>query len=137
LIFVVDASYAAAWCFVDEATERTEVFLRLARETGVIVPGIWIYEIANLLRTAERRERISREHADNSLEILDDMMILDDEVDRSFIGSAVVALARQHNLTIYDASYVELGKRLGAPLPTRDRQIIAAIEKEGVALIEA
>ncbi len=43
-------------------------------------------------------------------------------------------MARTHNLTVYDASYLELASRLGLPLCTLDTQLIQAAPKIGVAL---
>jgi predicted nucleic acid-binding protein len=48
----------------------------------------------------------------------------------------VVALARTHNLTAYDASYLELAMREGIPLATLDDKLQAAAVTSGVPLAE-
>jgi predicted nucleic acid-binding protein len=47
----------------------------------------------------------------------------------------VRALAQAHSLTAYDARYIHLAMREGIPVATRDRAIIAAAPKLGVALV--
>ena len=50
---------------------------------------------------------------------------------------AVMSLARERNLTVYDAAYLELAKREGLPLATLDRALEKAALAEGVALCGA
>ena len=38
-------------------------------------------------------------------------------------------LARDHRLSVYDAAYLELAKRLKVPLATLDRKLRGAAEK--------
>ncbi len=58
-MFVIDASVTLAWCFGDQASEAVDEALdRLGRE-DVIAPAIWPLEVANGLRTAERRGRLA------------------------------------------------------------------------------
>ena len=48
-----------------------------------------------------------------------------------------MALARERNLTIYDAAYLELALREGLPLATLDRALEKVAVAEGVALFGA
>ena len=52
-------------------------------------------------------------------------------------GDEAMRLARAHNLTFYDAAYLELAKREGLPLATLDRALERAAIAEGVALFGA
>ena len=52
-------------------------------------------------------------------------------------GEALMSLARERNLTVYDAAYLELAKREGLPLATLDRAVEKAAIAEGVALFGA
>ena len=49
----------------------------------------------------------------------------------------VLALARTHRLTVYDAAYLELALRVDAPLATLDRKLAAAARAAGVPLVGA
>lgn len=44
-------------------------------------------------------------------------------------------LSLEHNLTIYDASYVELAIRLGASLGTHDKKIIDSCSHQKITLL--
>jgi predicted nucleic acid-binding protein len=50
------------------------------------------------------------------------------------LASDVLVLARQHSLTTYDATYLELALRLSAPLATLDRQLKVVAKAAGAAL---
>jgi len=47
---------------------------------------------------------------------------------------ALSVLAERRDLTVYDASYLELAVRLGADLITLDRELADAAAAEGVAV---
>jgi predicted nucleic acid-binding protein len=44
-------------------------------------------------------------------------------------------LARAHDLTVYDALYLELALRLGAPLATLDGKLAEAARQSSVAVL--
>ena len=46
-----------------------------------------------------------------------------------------MSLAREHELTAYDAAYLELAMRLGLPLATGDRKLRTAARRVGVGLL--
>ena len=48
----------------------------------------------------------------------------------------MLALAREHRLTVYDAAYLELALRADVPLATLDRQLAAAARAAAVPLLE-
>jgi predicted nucleic acid-binding protein len=127
---VVDCSVAAAWALVDERTAWTSAALQAATAEGAVVPSLFWYEIRNILVVNERRGRIE---ASQSARFLTDVDPLTD-VDLRPVESDLLALARTHNLTVYDAGYLELASRLGLPLCTLDTQLIQAAPKIGVTL---
>lgn len=130
--FVLDASVTASWCFPDETEATAEAaFDRLAVEEAV-VPALWWFEIRNILVVNERRGRID---AAGTAEVLADLDRLPIRVDRTPDGSTVIALARKHRLTAYDAAYLELARRRGEPLATLDQALAAAARTDGVALV--
>ena len=66
--FVLDASLALAWCFEDERTEFTHsILLRIRNGEVPTAPALWSLEVANGIRNAERRNRIT---PDKSKELL-------------------------------------------------------------------
>jgi predicted nucleic acid-binding protein len=132
-VFVVDASVTMAWCFEDEATAATDVILDRLTGEDAVVPSIWPLEIANVLLVAERRGRVSEAQASRFVELLAALPIEVDDVAPDL--SAVLAAGRQHQLSAYDAAYLVLAERLGAPLATLDQRLVAVAEQAGVQLL--
>ena len=133
--FVVDCSIAMTWLFNDEATTETAKLLaRLATETA-LVPAWWLIEVTNVIALAERKGRIA---AAQSAAFIADMEKLDLEVDgeaptRAF--SHLLPLCRTHQLTSYDAIYLDLAVRRDLPLATLDEPLRKAAKKLGVVLL--
>jgi predicted nucleic acid-binding protein len=130
-VFVIDTSITMAWCFEDEATAATDAVLDRLRDEDVAVPAIWPLEVANVLLVAERRRRLTEAQASRFLELIDQLPIEVDDAPSDLVG--VVAAGRRHELSAYDASYLVLAERLGAPLATLDRRLGEAADRAGVA----
>jgi len=90
-----------------------------------------LYQIRNGFIVAERRGRIS---AQETAALLADLQSFEVTHDASPHGHALVALARAHRLTVYDAAYLELAIRLGAQLATLDAALSKAAQAEGARL---
>ena len=130
--FVLDASAAAAWCFPDEQAHAADrAFDRLTTDEAV-VPHLWWFEIRNVLIVNERRGRVTA--ADTSA-FLRDLGRLPIRADGNPGEPLVLALARRHALTVYDAAYLELAVRLDAPVASLDRALNAAARSEGVGIV--
>ncbi|OGR87635.1 MAG: hypothetical protein A3A86_01205 [Elusimicrobia bacterium RIFCSPLOWO2_01_FULL_60_11] len=132
---VLDASIAVAWCFEDEKTPDTERLLdALTSGTEALVPALWPYEVANALLAAERRKRITVAQAAHFLSRLSDLGISIDDSHPSRIFEQVISQAREWNLTVYDASYLELALREGLPLATLDGHLKSAANSAGIPI---
>jgi predicted nucleic acid-binding protein len=132
--FVLDASVAASWFFEDEGGEYAATVLESLREWHAIVPSLWPLEVANVLLTAERRRRCSEAEAIRFLELLESLPIVTDEDTPGHALHGSYQLAREYGLSAYDAAYLELAMRLGAPLATLDRQLAEAATMAGVVI---
>jgi len=131
-MFVLDASVVANWCFPDESHPNAEAaFRRIAAETA-LVPTLFWFELRNLLLMGERRGRLSDAQITLSLRDLSELPI---EVDHDPDEARVLALARTHRLTVYDAVYLELAQRKELPLATLDSALINAARIENVPLV--
>lgn len=129
---VVDASAVAPFLIADEAEDRSERLLTLLTQAGALAPHHWRLEVANLGRMAVRRKRITRQELEKGLALLSDFRIaIDDECDRHSWGRTL-ALASDHDLTSYDAAYLELALRRELPLATFDRALLQAAPRVGV-----
>lgn len=129
--FVLDASVAACWLFEDEDHPHATEALARIRTDEARVPNLWWFEVRNTLLVNERRGRLTEADTAAFLGALSRLAI---SVDRT-PGEDVLALARRHRLTVYDAAYLELARRADLPLATIDRELAGAARAEGVALI--
>ena len=104
MAIVIDVSIAAAWCFPDEQAAAAERVLEDLPRLGGVIPWLFWYEIRNVLIVNERRARIDRTDSARFLIRLRDLRLLHDE---AHDGDAMMALARGHSLSAYDAAYLE------------------------------
>jgi predicted nucleic acid-binding protein len=131
--FVLDASIAACWAFEDEDHPRATLALERIRADVARVPSLWWFELRNVLLVNERRGRISEL---DTARFLRDLSHLGVTLDRSPDETTLLNLARQHRLTVYDASYLELARRDRLPLATLDTDLARAARAEDLALID-
>lgn len=128
--FVVDASVSAAWFLPDEATAYTRAALHATATSVVWVPMLWLPEMANLLRSAQRRRRIT---AAKRAELAAAAAALRLQVCRDPVSLLTLdALAADHDLSAYDTCYLELALRRRLPLATLDQDLLAAMQRCGV-----
>ena len=131
--FVVDASVAIAWLFEDEVTPETEAVLDRLSDQEAHAPGLWEFEIANVVLSAERRGRISEIATAQIMERLRDLPIrINPDNPRLH---HLLEVARRYGLTSYDAAYLTLALQLNLPLATLDRDLAAAAGLADVALV--
>jgi predicted nucleic acid-binding protein len=131
--FVLDASIAGCWAFGDESHVAADLALELIRTEEARVPSLWWFEVRNILIVNERRRRISE--ADTSV-FLRELSRLWIAIDGSLEEAPVMALARKHGLTVYDASYLELAQRESLLLATLDKDLIRAARAENIKLLQ-
>lgn len=85
----------------------------------------------------ERRGRITEADVEHFLYGLLDLPIVLDEHSTESLAQDIVSLSRAHQLTAYDAAYLELAMRRGMALASLDRQLDAAAGSAGVTLFAA
>lgn len=129
---VVDCSASAPWVLPDETTVRSKEILEQACETGVIAPLLWHFEIWNMLIVAERKGRINADGVRDALSTLSEVGIVFDSIPRH---DEVLNLARTYQLSVYDATYLELAMRMQCPIATFDRKLIRASRSAGVEVV--
>lgn len=130
--FVLDASVALAWCFDDEKDRGALGVLERLRSDEAVVPPIWSLEVANGLVAAERRQRLDGVAVARAGRLILALPIVVEPMDRERSLSAILPVARRRDLSVYDASYLELALRRGIPLATLDRGLAQAARAEGV-----
>lgn len=133
---ILDTSVTMAWCFEDEANSYADTVLDSLIEKEALAPSIWPQEVGNVLIVAERRERISRLDSERFLELLQQLPITVEHLSEQRMFEAVLNLAREQDLSSYDASYLDLAMQTGLPLATLDRALQNAAKRCDVVIFQ-
>jgi predicted nucleic acid-binding protein len=135
-VFVLDCSATMPWIFDDEATAETEqLFNRLIAGARAWVPALWHLEVGNTLLKAMRRGQITQAQAEIFLAKLQAFNITVDPETMTRAWGKTHDLAREHQLSAYDATYLELALRRGLPLASMDEALTAAARQTGLQLL--
>jgi predicted nucleic acid-binding protein len=132
---VLDASMALAWLIERadpaEATLARKAFNKVSA-SGAQVPALWYAEVANTLLVFERAKRLKEQASLSYLADLALLTITQDDLSPASRQPRVLDLGRMHNLSAYDATYLELAMRRATILATFDRKLAAAARTAGV-----
>lgn len=130
--FVLDGSVMTAACFPDEQPEYALMVVAALKTHKAIVPAIWPAEVANALMSGYRRKRCPYAHVVESLSMIARLPV---SVDPAFFSETMpmaAGIAKAFELSVYDASYVELALRYQLPLATLDNAMQRAADEFGV-----
>lgn len=134
---VVDASIFGPLLIPDEKHNLIPGLFDRIVEQGALAPQHWPLEVVNTIRMAVRRNRLP---ATNMLDVVAKMRGMDIGIDSSTgenAWSATLELATKHDLTVYDAAYLELSLRRALPLATLDAALARAARAENVEVLTA
>jgi predicted nucleic acid-binding protein len=122
--------------FGDECDDYADAVLVRLTTSGAIVPSLWPLEVGNALIMGERRKRSTEAETVKLIRILASLpIVIDGEINsHAWSNTLALALARGHNLTAYDATYLELAVRRGLALATIDGKRKKAAAATGVSL---
>lgn len=134
--FVLDNSVVMRWWFRDGTADAFDYAARildlLAEEGGLaLVPCVWALEVGNVIARAEAKGLLQEARSAEFLGILNDMAIEADPRSTARALDDTLQLARSHQLSTYDASYLELALREGIPLATNDEALRKALASAG------
>jgi predicted nucleic acid-binding protein len=129
--FVLDCSVTMAWCFGDEATSYTNGVRDALVGARAVVPSLWPLEVANVLLVAERRHRLGKTDTARFLALLQALPITVDQGTSQRAFREILDVAREQELSSYDAAYLELALREGLRLATLDDQLKDAAARVG------
>lgn len=131
--FVLDNSVVSGWYLENQSTRYTEAIAERLQSDRALTPPIWELELANVLRTACVRQRMTAEAAQRIVSRLRSLPI---EVDREPVPcSELLALALRFGLSSYDAAYLELALRCQLPVATQDDALRSAALASGVGVV--
>jgi len=129
---VVDASVALAWCFPDEGSAYAERVLVALKGHTIVVPAVWCLEITNAILVGGRRNRLKQPEILRYLALLERLPIVQDNQTLKESVRNIRPMARNYGLSAYDAAYLELAIRHGAPLATLDGGLQKAARRAGI-----
>ena len=134
--FVVDNSVVMRWCFNDETSKYADVILDSLEVSVGFVPSIWPLEVCNVLLTAERKNRIGEADSARFIALLSELPMIVEQESPARMIKEIFARARKHNLSSYDASYLDLAMRKGLPIATLDKNLMAAAKRCKVPIVK-
>jgi predicted nucleic acid-binding protein len=134
-MFVIDASVVLAWCFDDRSSVEADRALARLETDEALAPAHWPREVANALRTAERRGRMEPSELPRLTALLSALPVRIAPVELATATSGVLAAARTDDLTTYDAAYLHLAAIRGLPVATVDDRLHSACARAGVETV--
>ena len=126
---VVDASVVLGWVLGEtDAADTALLDDHIAGREPLVAPELLHYEALNVLvRGAQLPAADAREAYDRLVAL---------EIETYSLGHAeyvtALALAAEHRVTVYDASYAALAQALHCPLVTADRRLARALATTGL-----
>ena len=137
---VLDNSVAMRWCFKDGSDSDlmyAEKVLDRLSDTIFLVPNLWHLEAANVVARAQKRQWLTTEQMHEFLELVVQLPLKVDQETAKKAMTETFMLANDHNLSVYDAAYLELALRHRMPLATLDADLRKAASKVEVAIFNS
>ena len=116
---VADASVLAAAVFEEQGHDEARALLH---GRSLHAPHLLDFEIASVSLKKLTRDRMARDTVAAALSAYGRLAIERHSVD----AEAMLAIAERYRLTTYDAAYLCVAERLGAPLATLDGKLAEA-----------
>jgi predicted nucleic acid-binding protein len=133
--FIADASVAIGWVHPAQATADTAAMLEaIAGGATLEVPALWPLEVANALLVLVRRRKLTEGERQAGLGWLRGLPVRIDHEMASVAFSRLSELAAAHQLSVYDAAYLELAQRRKLSLGCKDGPLRKAAKPAGVSL---
>lgn len=124
--FVLDVSVPLRWLVVARANQYATGVLSYMSSTTVAVPGGWPLLFAERVRQEEQTASVTPAESDHFLSGFRYFSVAVDSDGLTRTWDDVLRLARSHDLTVWDAQFLELALRLNLPLATDAPDLTAA-----------
>ncbi len=136
-MIVIDASLTMAWLLAEPTLAPSLGFDDLFEREALVVPPHWQAEVGNAFITALRRGRIPRDRMEMLVQRL---AALDIQIEPTVGIEQIIPLtefAATHNLTYYDAAYVQIALDRSIALGTLDNDMRASARRLNIPLLPA
>lgn len=120
---IVDASAIAPFLLPDESGDQLDYVADVLRDGRCRAPALLFWELANLIWKACRTGRMTEAERHCALDSAQLFSIASDPVSPDIVFDRTVQLSLKHDLTAYDAAYLELALRCNAALVTFDKSL--------------
>ncbi len=131
--FVLDNSVVCGWLLDSQASDYADAVAERLQADRAIAPSLLHLEYTNVLRTACKRGRLIAQHAQEAIRQLQELPI-DTDLDAPD-PTLLLSLALRHDLSAYDATYLELALRRQLPIATVDADLADAARVAGVGVL--
>ncbi len=124
--YIVDASFILSYLLPDEEKDATTRALFEQFKKGTVIflaPELLPFEVCNSIKVAIIRHRITSLQAKKLIKVFLEYGISFESI--NFLKTFL--LAEEHNLSLYDASYLALAKTKRASLLTADKRLQALV----------
>lgn len=131
-MIAADSSVLAKYLLREDGWE----FIRKYLEEGCATLDLAFKEVANALWKRVAKGELNTEYA---VKVLSALVKLDlvKTIDQKTLLPEAFMIAAKHRITVYDALFITLAKKVEAPLLTADKTQAKTGEKEGIKIIQA
>lgn len=129
MAWVVDASVAAKWLFAEPHSEQAAALLTGGED--LLTVDLLFAEVGNVAWKKLGRESLSYQDAAHALADLREIALTVHPV--AELMEQALKIAQDHKRSFYDASYLALAVREGAPLITADLRFYNALKDSKLA----
>ena len=128
---------AIAWVHPAQATPQTSAMLDAIADGATLeVPALWPLEVANALLVLVRRRKLTEEERQIGLGWLRGLRLRIDHEMATVAFSRLSELAGSQELSVYDATYLELAHRRKLPFGCADGPLRRAAQRAGIRLLD-
>lgn len=120
-VIVLDASVAAKLCVREPDSDRASEVVRAAGD-GLAAPDLLWAEVASVLWKRVRRGDLGADAAVEALELLMDLPVRIEPIDRYAASALRIALATGRS--VYDGVYIAMAAAEGGVLVTADERLV-------------
>ena len=134
--FIIDCSSTISLFLPDEINnDYTNKLYDSFKNNVCVVPSLWCYELSNVLLSSKKRNRINDNQINEIVNLIYDLPVEIENINFCYIQNNIFNIANDNNLSVYDASYLELAIRFNCSLATLDKKLIDVAKKLNVGLI--
>lgn len=134
--FIIDCSSTISLFLPDEINnDYTNKLYDSFKNNACVVPSLWCYELSNVLLSSKKRNRINDNQINEIVNLIYDLPVEIENINFYYIQNNIFNIASDNNLSVYDASYLELAIRFNCSLATLDKKLIDVAKKLNVGLI--